>query len=77
MIIFKAEAAERFETWGGGHRTPSQARTPTQISQNVLCVVRCTSKSLCDLNSVQCVRNLFVTMHKYPVVQTILPRGGS
>jgi len=40
----EAEAAERFETWGGGkggtRRTPSQAHTPTQVSQNVLCVVR-------------------------------------
>ena len=24
---------------GGGHRTPSQAHSPTQIFQNVLCVV--------------------------------------
>ena len=36
------EAAERLETWGGGgaHRTPSQAHTPTQISQNVLSIAR-------------------------------------
>ena len=30
----ETEAAERFETWGGGG-----AHTPTQISQNVLYVV--------------------------------------
>ena len=37
----RTEAAERFETWGGGeHCTPSQVHTLTQISQYVLCVVR-------------------------------------
>ena len=35
-----SEVAECFETWGGAFLPLSHVRTPTQIFQNALCVVR-------------------------------------
>ena len=58
----KAKAAEHFETWGGGLIFYSlHAQTPTQIFQNTLCVVCWHKPILCNLHSVQCVRNRFLT----------------
>lgn len=46
------------------HHTPSQVHTPTQISKMSLRSSLAQANFFATFNSVQCVRNQFVTMHK-------------
>ena len=68
------EVAERFETWrergGRGHRTQSQAPTSSLllVSKMSFALFVCTKKLLCNVYSVQCIRNRLMTKQEEAVV---------
>ena len=72
-ISINAEAAEHFETWGGGggaHCTQSQAHTSSLLvfSKMGFGLFTCTNKLLCNVVSVQCVCIGLMAMQEEAVV---------
>ena len=60
-----AEAAERFETWGGGggHLYTAMHIPMVKFPKMPFALFLGTRKPLCNLHSVFCGRNPFLTMH--------------
>ena len=66
-----AEATQRFEM-RGVHYTSNQAHIPTKSSHPWITYFVDTNKPICNLNSIVCVCDRFVTLHKEAVSLIIL-----